>query len=236
VSDTALTASPREGTGKGVGRKLRAAGRIPAVLYGRGKQTVSLALDPRALETLLHKSKQGMNTLIDLRVEGRSDLGETVVLVKEIQREPLRGKALHADLYRVDLTQTIEVSVPIHLVGTAQGVALNGGILDQALRELEIECLPRAIPNEIAVDVSALDIGDSLHVRDITMPAGVVLKSDPDLAVVSVVLPAAEEAPVVAAAEGEAAAGAEGAAAGAEGGAAKAEEKPEEGKRGGKKE
>jgi len=202
VAESALVAQKREGTGKGVGRKLRAAGRIPAVMYGRGKENVALSLEPRALEKVLATSQAGMNTLIDLTVEGGA---KTVVLVKELQREPVRGGLLHADLFQVDLTQTIEVAVPIHIIGTATGVALGGGILDFNLREIEIECLPRSIPDHIDVDVSALEIGESLHVRDVALPEGVSLKSDPDLSVVSVVAPTAEEAPAAAPVEGEAA-------------------------------
>ncbi len=220
MAENALSAQVRESAGKGVGRKLRAAGRIPAVLYGRGKPSVSLSLDPRLLDKLLATSEAGINTLIDLAVDGRTDLSGKVVLVKELQRHPVKGSLVHADLYEVDLTQTIEVSVPLHVVGTPRGVALDGGILDQALRELEIECLPRAIPDQIDVDVSDLGIGDSLHVRDIKLPEGVVLKSDPELSVLSVVAPQAEPTPEVVAAE--AAAVAEGAppAEGAEGAAA----------------
>jgi large subunit ribosomal protein L25 len=219
VGDHALSVEVREHTGKGMGRRLRAGGRIPAILYGRGRESVPISLDPRLLEKLLATSDAGMNTLIDLAVAGRSDLAGRVVLVKELQRHPVRGSLLHADFYEVDLTKTIEVSVPIHVVGTAAGVALDGGILDQALRELEIECLPRAIPDQIDVDVSALMIGQSIHVRELALPEGVKLLSDPDLSVVSVVAPAAEIVPEVAAAEvvpeveGEAPAeGAEGAA------------------------
>jgi len=201
VGDHALSVEVREHTGKGMGRRLRAGGRIPAILYGRGRESVPISLDPRLLEKLLATSDAGMNTLIDLAVAGRSDLAGRVVLVKELQRHPVRGSLLHADFYEVDLTKTIAVSVPIHVVGTAAGVALDGGILDQALRELEIECLPRAIPDQIDVDVSALMIGQSIHVRELSLPEGVKLLSDPDLSVVSVVAPAAEIVPEVAAAE-----------------------------------
>lgn len=206
MAETALQAQKREGTGKGAGRKLRAAGRIPAVMYGRGESNVTLSLEPRALEKVLAGSHAGMNTLIDLTVEGGA---KTVVLVRELQRDPVKGTLIHADLFQVDLTQTIEVSVPLHIVGTAKGVALDGGILDFALREIEIECLPRSIPDQIDVDVSALEIGESLHVRDLTLPQGVTLKSDPDLSVVSIVAPSAEEVSAAATpAEGEAAAAA----------------------------
>lgn len=211
MAESALQAQKREGTGKGVGRKLRAAGRIPAVMYGRGQENVTLSLEPRALEKVLAAGHAGLNTLIDLSVEGG---GESVVLVRELQRDPVKGSLVHVDLFQVDLTQTVDVSVPLHVVGTAKGVALDGGILDFALREIEIECLPRSIPDQIDVDVSALEIGESLHVRDLALPPGVALKSDPDLSVVSVVAPSTEEAPA-AAAEAEAPAAAP--AAGAEG-------------------
>ena len=191
MADYQLEIQLRDSRGKGAARKMRAAGRIPAICYGRG-EPVSLSLDPRMLDRLLHTSDAGMNTLIDLR--GDASIEGRTVLLKEVQRDPVSGAALHADLYTLDLTRTVEVSVPLHLTGKAPGVEL-GGILDQALRELELECLPTAIPREILVDVSSLDIGDSLHVRDIALPEGVELISEPELSVVSVVAPTvAEEA------------------------------------------
>lgn len=218
MGENALAVQVREGLGKGVARKLRASQRIPAILYGRGRSPVSLSLDPMVLERLLRTSSAGLNTLIDLDVAGRADLAGKVVIVKELQREPIRGALLHADLYEVDLEKAIEVSVPIHVVGVAVGVSQNGGILDTALREIEIECLPRAIPSAIEVDVSKLDVGESIHVRELVVPEGVRVLSDLDLAVVSVVLPAAEEAPAVAEApaEGEAVAATPEASAGGE--------------------
>ena len=156
-----------------------------------------------------------MNTLINLHVEGGGALEGKTVLIKEQQRDPVRGRYLHADLYAVDLEQTVDVSVPIHVTGRAAGVEL-GGILDHALRELELGCLPLAIPKGVEIDVSALEIGDSLHVRDIALPEGVTLRSDPDLPVVSIVPPSVSEEPTpteevvegegVVPAEGEAAA------------------------------
>jgi large subunit ribosomal protein L25 len=203
MAQNLLQAEPREARGKGVARKLRQAGRIPAVLYGRGKPAMSLVLDPRALEQLLQRSDAGINTLIDLKVAGAGAGEERVVLVKELQRDPVVGSPLHVDLYQVDLSATVEVEVPIQLVGKAVGVELHDGVLDHSLRALEIECLPRAIPESIQVDVSGLDVGDSLHVRDLALPGGVTLRSDPDLGVASVVAAkvaeeevAAEAAPV----------------------------------------
>jgi large subunit ribosomal protein L25 len=226
VGDWSLEVELREGVGKGVARKLRAAGRIPGVLYGRGKAPQSVALDPRALERVLEASEAGLNTLIDLRIAGSRDRAERVVLVKELQRDPVRGAPLHVDLYQVDLTATIEVKVPIVLRGRPRGVELSGGILDQALRELDVACLPRAIPESISVDVSELEIGGSVHVRDLVLPEGVALRSDPDLSVASVIVPKVEEeaAPAAAPAEGEAAAAAPAEGAAAEGAAEKATE------------
>ena len=202
MSETALVVESRANTGKGAARKLRAAGRVPAILYGQGRESVPHTLDPRALEKVLKSG--GANTLLDLTVEGRSDLGSPVALVKELQRHPIRGTILHADLYQVDLTKTVEVEVPIHLLGKAKGIDF-GGILEHSLREVALECLPRSIPAAIEVDVSNMEIGDVIHVRDLTLPPGVSLMSDPDLGVVHVALPAAEEAPVVVTAEAAAA-------------------------------
>ena len=211
MGEFSIVAEERSGTGKGANRKLRATGRIPAVVYGRGKATRHVTLDPTALGKLLHRSGSGINTLVDLEIGG----AETVVLVREIQREPVGGRWLHADLYEVDLQQKIQVSVPLHIVGRPMGVE-NGGILDHPLREVEIECLPRAIPDSVEVDVSSLDVGDSIHVRALALPEGATMRSDPDLAVASVVLPKAEEEPVAAAAVVAEGAPAEGAAPAAE--------------------
>ncbi len=228
MGEYALEVELREGTGKGVARKLRAAGRIPGVLYGRGKPPQSFTLDPRALERVIATSEAGMNTLIDLSIAGSRDRAERVVLVKELQRDPVRGAPLHVDLYQVDLTTTIAVKVPIHLLGRPKGVEFSGGILDHALRELDVECLPRAIPESISVDVSELEIGGSIHVRDLALPEGVKLRSDPDLSVASVVAPKVEEEAAPAApVEGAEAV----AAAPVEGEAEAAEAKPVEGKR-----
>jgi large subunit ribosomal protein L25 len=199
VAENELLVEVREHAGKGVARKLRAAGRLPGVVYGRKVGSVAIELDPRALRRLLAKSEAGMNTLINLSMSG-SPLDGQPVLLRELQRDPVSGSYVHADLFAVDLEQTVEVSVPIHLSGKARGVEF-GGILDQSLRELDLECKPTAIPKEILVDVSELDLGDTVHVRDIALPEGVELRSDAALSVISVVAPAAEEeAPEAAAA------------------------------------
>jgi large subunit ribosomal protein L25 len=203
MSETALVVESRASIGKGAARKLRAAGRIPAVLYGQGKASVPLTIDPRALEKVLRSG--GANALLDLTVEGRPELGSPVALVKELQRHPIRGTIVHADLYQVDLTRTVEVEVPVHLIGKAKGLDF-GGILEHSLREIALECLPRSIPAAIEVDITNMELGDVIHVRDLVLPAGVSLLTDPDLGVVHVALPAAEETPVAPTAEAAAAA------------------------------
>jgi len=199
VAENALQVEVREGAGKGAARKLRAAGRIPAVCYGPGDAAVSVAVDPGELRSLLEQGDSGMNTIINLKgasVDGR------MVLVRELQKEPVRGGYLHADFYSVNVSETVEVSVPLHLIGKAPGIEM-GGIVDHQLRELELECLPLAIPKAVEVDVSALGLGESMHVRDLVLPEGVTLKSDPNVSVVSVVAPSKAEEEVAEVAEGE---------------------------------
>jgi len=224
VAEYELNVELRQNAGKGVARKLRAAGRIPGVCYGAGAETLHIQLDPAALERALRASSAGINTLFGLA--GASELRGKSVLVKELQRDPVKGSLLHADLYAVDLTREIEVAVPLHLTGTAIGL-MSGGIVDHQLREIQVSCLPGAIPESFHLDVTALEVGDSLHVRDVALPAGVTLVSDPDLSVVSVVAPAKAEEEVTPEAAAAAAAPAEGAAAAApaEGAAAEKEKK-----------
>ena len=192
MAGNALSADTRGGTGKGVARKLRAAGRIPAVIYGKGKAGEAISLDPALLERLLHTSESGMNTLIDLSVDGRT----STVLLKDLQRDPIRGRYLHADFFVVDLEQELQVAIPLHFVGKAKGLEF-GGIVEHPLREVEVACLPQAIPDSIEVDVTELNIGDSLHVRDLQTPAGVRVISDGDLAIALVEQPAIAEEPSV---------------------------------------
>ena len=213
MAENILNVEIRQAGGKGAARRLRAAGRIPGVCYGQS-QSQPISLDPRALDRLIHRSASGVNTLIDLKVEGGGAFDGKKVLLKEMQRDPVTSAPLHADFLAVDLTHTIDVSVPIHVSGVAPGVTM-GGILDQVLREVHLECLPDSIPEEIIADVTMLEIGMSIHVRDLPLPANVKLLSDGDLSVVSVTTPKAieEEVPVEEAAAAEAEVEGEGAAA-----------------------
>jgi large subunit ribosomal protein L25 len=212
MGEFALEAETREATGKGPARRLRAAGRIPGTCYRHGGTSVSVSVEARQLDLLLKSSTAGLNTLIDLKVAGGGDFDGAQVLVKELQIDPVSRELIHADFFAVDLTETIHVSVPIHLVGTAHGSTM-GGIVDHALRTLDVACLPNAIPEEFSVDVSALDVGDSIHVRDMVLPAGLELLTDVDLSVVSVVAPVAVEEEEAVEEEGDEEAEAEGEAA-----------------------
>ena len=202
-----VAAESRTETGKSSNRRLRSRGLIPGVVYGAGKEAVPVAVSPTAITDIL-RSASGENTLFDLEVGGE----RRKVILKEFQREPLRGQLLHADFFEVALDKPIEVEVHVELLGTPTGVKNQGGILDFITRELEVECLPADIPAKISLDVSGLELGKHLRVSDVPVPSDrVKILTDPDVVVVHVVTPRAE----VAAAEEEAA-GAEAAEAGAE--------------------
>ncbi len=183
-----LEVSLREATGKGAARKLRATGAVPAVFYGHGMETVPLQIDTRPLERAIHG---GANALIDL--EGPKQVRKKPVLIKELQRDPATRKLLHCDLFAVDLKQRLTVDVPIHYVGRARGVVEQGGVQEILMRELQVTCMPLAIPESIEIDVSELAIGESIHVRDASLPEGVVTTADAAAPVVHVVTPRVEE-------------------------------------------
>jgi large subunit ribosomal protein L25 len=186
--DTTLNASRRDSRGKNEARRLRAAGRIPGVVYGAG-ETIAVSVDPKVLSRILH-SESGANTLITLNVEGA---GTSQVLVKEFQLDPIHHQMQHADFYRVSMDKVIQVTVPIALKGEPRGVKQQGGLLDFPNREIEIECLPGEIPESIEIDVSELLIGQGVRLRDIAEGARWTSLSDPDLMLVHVVPPRAEE-------------------------------------------
>ena len=182
---------PREAGTKGKAKRLRRDGKLPGVFYGPKAQTVPLEVD----------RKDFMSRVADLegshliRIKSGSPLlADKVALVKEMQFHPVTGEVLHADFYEVDLSAKIRVKVPLHFVGKAVGV-VRGGILQPIVREVEVECLPMDIPEFFNVEVSELDIGDSLHVTGLAMPEGVVAASESDLTLVTVVPPSIEEAP-----------------------------------------
>lgn len=178
----ALTARVREKTGKGVARGLRRNAAIPAVLYSHGKST-PISIGSKDITKVL-STEGGEHALINLTLEG-SDARERMALIKDYQVDPIRGAIMHVDLMEVAMTEKVRVSVAIHVTGTAPGVK-EGGILQLALREVEVECLPNQIPDFIEVNVSALKVNDSLHVRDIKAPDGVRILDEPDATVVTI--------------------------------------------------
>lgn len=182
MGHSSLAVELRETRGKGPARRMREAGHIPAVLYGHGNEPTALAVDGAALERVLRISAAGMNTLIDLKggVSGKT------VLVKELQREPVRGTYVHVDFYAIDVNEKIEVDVPLHFSGNPRGV-IEGGFLEEHVRELKVLCLPDSIPDEIVVDVAEMEIGDAIHVGEIALPEGSELESPPDQLAVAVV-------------------------------------------------
>src|SRR5262245_54861826 len=198
-----LKGARRENLGKGGARKARAAGQIPAVIYGHGETPQAIAVDFREFEIALRGHK-GSNAIVNLAVAG----GEVTALVRDVQYDPLSRAIIHLDFQHISLTEQIEVDVPVHLTGTPIGVKDAGGILEHLLRTLKVKCLPTAIPASIDVDVAALNIGQNLHVRDLAAGSGYEIVADADVAVAAVVAPAAEEV-AAAPAEGEAAAGTE---------------------------
>jgi large subunit ribosomal protein L25 len=194
-----LRASRRTRSGKGVARKIRAAGMIPAVLYGGG-DNIPLSLQPQELLKIL---TSGENTIFQLEIDG--DAGEDrKAIVRDLQRDPLKETLLHADLYRISMDVEITVAVPIVLQGMSREVSDVGGVINQLLDEVEIQCLPSLIPHELAIDVSHLGVGEVLHVRDLPVPQGIQVLVAPDEVVASVSVRGEElaaEAPSAAAAE-----------------------------------
>lgn len=184
-----LSAVPRQATGKGAVRKLREKGRVPAILYGKGIEGDALPLEIDTKEFTRLIDRAGVNVLIDLDV---ADRGKYTVMVKEVQRDVVKGDVLHVDFQRVSLTEEITATVPVELEGTPAGVA-QGGILQFTARELEVRCLPTDLPESIKVDVSDLRIGQSLLVKDIEVSDAVTILTEPEEVVATVVAPTQDE-------------------------------------------
>jgi large subunit ribosomal protein L25 len=197
-----LKAEPRPDVGRSAVSKLRARGLIPAVIYGGNDKPQSLQVAARDINAMMSQAS-GENVLVELEIAG--DGTSRTVLVQEVQHSPVSGEIRHVDFHAVSMDQMIEAEVPLEPVGTAVGVKTFGGLLEQSLRVLAIECLPGDLPDRITVDVSQMNIGDAIHVRDIQLPSGVTAKVQLDLTAFSVLAPAVEEEPVAAEAEAVAA-------------------------------
>src|SRR5437868_4460355 len=191
-----LTAERRTAIGRSAVRKLKASGSVPAVMYGSKDKPEALQVSKRDINALLSHAA-GENILVELEIAGKSHLA----LVQEVQHAPLGGAVLHVDFHAVSQDEVIQADVPLEPVGIANGVKNMGGLLEQNLRSLSIECLPRDLPDVIRIDVSELNIGDSIHVRDLPLPSGVTTRIQPDLTAFSVLAPTVEEEPVAATAE-----------------------------------
>lgn len=189
MQQTQMKIEARTSTGKGISRKLRAAGRIPGVVYGRGMEPVPVSVEPKALAAAI-AGEGGMNNLITL--QGGGSLDQTVVIVADMQIDPLKGNPEHVDLHRVNMNEKVRVNVPVALKGTAAGVK-EGGLLDFAHHTLHVECLPGSIPEHIEIDISAVKIGHSIHVSELCLPAGVKCLDNPKTSVVGVLGKAKEE-------------------------------------------
>jgi len=198
-----LNAQIREKRGKGFARRLRRNKEIPAVFYGPAAKPVMLTVKRPELESIL-KRASGENVIFDLRMNVGTTIESRPAMLKELQVHPIKDVYLHADFYEISLDKEITVDIPIHLVNTPVGV-INGGVLEQIKRELSVTCLPSKLVDALEVDVSHMDLGGSLHVRDIALPDGIETSEDEELAIAVIATPRAEkERPVEE--EGEAAA------------------------------
>jgi len=192
MSTASLSASVRTETGKGAARKIRQAGNIPAVIYGHGREAQSLMLNARDTDKLL-KSIAISSTVIELSIDGKN----VRTLIREVQRHPFKRTITHMDFQELVVGETVSVHCPIVYVGVPEGVRLEGGLLDQIMHQLHIEVDPSSIPNHIDVDVSALKIGNTLHVSDLNLPAGIKVLDEPGNTVCIVQVPKVAVEPIV---------------------------------------
>ncbi len=202
-----LKAKPRKATGKNNARQLRAAGLVPVNVYGHNQEAANLTVQSRDFEAIM-RGHSGSSFIMKLQVDG-SD--ETSVIIKEIQRHPIRDELLHIDLLSVSLDEKIVTGVPVHLIGDPQGVLQDGGVLQGGIREVQIEALPTDLPEFIEIDVSSLELTQTMHIGEITLPSSLVLISSPDDVVATILEPTKLVEPEVVTALGAEEEGAEGA-------------------------
>src|ERR1700733_6179106 len=209
ANDITIAAESRTSRGKNEARRLRAAGSAPAVVYGTGKDTVAVAVNPKEMVRIL-RSKTGHNTIFHLAIK---DGENTPVMIVDWQRDPVKDTILHIDMKRIDLSVRLVVKVPVHTLGEPEGVKLQGGLHEVITREIEIECLPNEIPDELTIDVSKLVMGQAVRASDVPLPGSVRLVSPPEAVISHIVamkaeevvaaVPGAEGAPAATAAEPE---------------------------------
>src|SRR5947199_7599020 len=190
-----LKAEPRASVGRSGVPKLKRQGVIPAIIYVGKTNRQPLQVSARDINAMMSHAS-GENVLVEREIAGEKS--NRTALVQEVQHSPVRGDILHIDFHAISMDETIQAEVPLEPIGVPNGVKNFGGLLEQSLRALAIECLPRDLPDRITVDVSQLNIGDSIHLRQIQLPSGVTSKVPPDLTAFSVLAPTVEEEPVVA--------------------------------------
>src|SRR6184192_4593565 len=193
-----LKVEPRTATGRSAARRLKARGIVPAVVYGGKEKSQPLQVSARDINAMLSHAS-GENILVELEIAGHKET--RTALLQEVQHSPVGGDVLHVDFHAISMDEKIQADVPLEALGVPTGVKNFGGLLEQNLRALAIECLPRDLPDKVTVDVSALNIGDAIHVRDIKLPSGVTAKTPVDLTAFSVLAPVVEEEPVAPVAE-----------------------------------
>ncbi len=192
---TVIEAQLRNPGGKNANKRLRKSGKIPAVIYGPGKQPIVVSVNPVEVKAILH-SERGKNTIFAVSVDGSE---QNNAMVKDYQLDPVHGNLIHADFLEIAMDRLLELTVNIEIVGEAEGVKLDGGIMDFVTRSIEVECLPADIPESIKVDVTGLKINDYIRVKNIQSDAKVKILTDPEVVVVTIVPPIKEEVPVEAA-------------------------------------
>jgi large subunit ribosomal protein L25 len=189
ANEITIAAEPRSTRGKNEARRLRAAGSAPAVVYGIGKDAVAVAVNPKEMVRIL-RSKTGHNTIFHLAIK---DGENTPVMIVDWQRDPVKDTILHIDMKRIDLTVRLVVKVPVHTLGEPEGVKLQGGLHEVITREIEVECLPNEIPDELTIDVSKLTMGQAVRASDVPLPGSVRLVSPPEAVISHIVAMKAEE-------------------------------------------
>jgi len=194
-----LTARPRSESGRNAVKQVRERGSVPAVIYGAKTEPANLEVSRRDIEALLSHAV-GENILVELEIEEGGKTTNRLSLIQEVQHHPIRREVLHVDFHAVSMTEEIEAEIVVESVGEADGVKNFGGLLEQNMRSVTIKCLPQNLPEIIRVDVTALKIGDSIHVRDLPLPQGVETVDDADLTVFIVAEPTVAEEPSPAAA------------------------------------
>ncbi len=185
-----LKARLREDTGKGFARRIRRAGNVPGILYGEGNDPVVLEVDLKELHRVTHTGA-GSNVILDLKIDG-AQRGGCKAIIREIQYHPVRRDVLHVDFQEVSMTKQVHVNIPVKVVGEPVGVKTKGGVLELLHREVEVRCLPADIPESLVVDVTELDVGDSMQVRDLVFEGGEII-DEPETTVVTIVAPTVVE-------------------------------------------